>query len=111
MDINFKSKKLAKTCNNYERSQKAYGQVGAKKLRRRLDDMRAATCLDDLQNLPGRCHELKGDLAETLSLDLEQPYRLLFVPAHDSLPRKADGGLDWTQITAVEIVGVEDTHG
>lgn len=73
--------------------------------------MRAATCLDDLQNLPGRCHELKGDLAETLSLDLEQPYRLLFVPAHDSLPRKADGGLDWTQITAVEIVGVEDTHG
>lgn len=111
MNITFKSKKLEKTCNNYERSQKAHGQIRAKRLRQRLDDLRAATCLDDLRNLPGNCHELRDNLAGTLSLDLDHPYRLLFVPAHDPIPRKADGGLDWKQITNVEIIGVEDTHG
>ena len=27
---------------------------------------------------PERCHELKGDLAGVFSIDLKQPYRLLF---------------------------------
>jgi proteic killer suppression protein len=36
---------------------------------------------------------------------------MLFVPNHDPVPEKEDGGLDWTQVTAVEIIGIEDTHG
>ena len=38
-------------------------------------------------------------------------YRLLFEPAHDPLPRKPDGGLDWAGVTAIRILGVEDYHG
>ena len=37
--------------------------------------------------------------------------RLIFMPFHDPIPTKADGGLDWTAVTAVVIVGVEDYHG
>ncbi|MFP4441147.1 MAG: hypothetical protein ACLFVO_28250 [Chloroflexaceae bacterium] len=44
-------------------------------------------------------------------MDLDHPYRLLFVPANDPIPRKDDGGLDWASITAIEIIEVEDTHG
>ena len=61
--------------------------------------------------LPGRCHELTGDRAGQLALDLDHPYRLIFMPFHDPIPTKADGGLDWTAVTAVVIVGVEDYHG
>ena len=30
---------------------------------------------------------------------------------NDPIPLKDDGGLDWTQVTKVRILGVEDTHG
>jgi hypothetical protein len=36
--------------------------------------------------------------------------RLIFAPAHEPVPRKPDGGLDWTQVTAVCILDVEDYH-
>ncbi|MCL2266890.1 MAG: hypothetical protein FWC17_03890 [Treponema sp.] len=45
-----------------------------------------------------------------LSVDLDHPYRLLFVPDHDPVPLKSDGGLDWKQVTAITITEIEDTH-
>jgi len=76
-----------------------------------LDEFKAANTLQDIANLPGpRCHELTGNRAGHLSVDLDHPYRLLFRPANDPVPRKADGGLDWSQTTAIKILEVEDTH-
>jgi len=43
-------------------------------------------------------------------VDLSHPYRLLFIPAHDPIPLKTDGGIDLTQVTEVEIISIEDTH-
>jgi proteic killer suppression protein len=57
-----------------------------------------------------RCHELKGDRKGTLAVDLEHPYRLVFEPANEPVPRKSDGGLDWTNITAIRVLAVEDYH-
>jgi hypothetical protein len=36
--------------------------------------------------------------------DLMQPYRLLFIPANDPLPRVADGGIDQSLVTEIEIL-------
>jgi len=44
-------------------------------------------------------------------VDLDHPYRLIFVPDHNPVPKREDGGLDWSRVTAVIILGVEDTHG
>jgi proteic killer suppression protein len=67
--------------------------------------------LEDLRDLPqARCHELHGKRKGQLSVDLDGPYRLVFKPANDPLPKKSDGGLDWTRVTAIMIIGVEDTH-
>jgi len=41
---------------------------------------------------------------------LNHPYRLLFRPYKTPIPLKPDGGLDWTKVTQIEILGVEDTH-
>jgi len=97
-------------CNNQKLLVRRHGSVRAKKIRRRLDDLRAAETLEDMRHVPGRCHELGGTRSGQLSLDLDGPYRLIFQPANDPIPRKPDGGLDWTRITAVLIIAVEDTH-
>ncbi len=112
MDIIFKTEKLRKTCNDDRLRQKEYGLVRAKKIKRWLDDMQAASVLEELRYLPGRCHELTGDRKGELAVDLDHPARLIFRVADDPAPLKEDGGLDWNNVTAVEITEiVDDYHG
>ncbi len=96
--------------NETKRLVRRHNRPRANLIRRRLDDLKAAPCLEVMRHLGGRCHELRGDRAGQLSLDLDGPYRLLFRPAHNPAPAKRDGGLDWTRVTAVILVGVVDTH-
>jgi plasmid maintenance system killer protein len=110
MDIVFKNNQLKKLFNEKKRLVRELGADRANRVQKRLDDLRAASTLEDMRNLPGRCHELKGDRAGQLSLDLDHPYRLIFIPANDPLPQKEDGGLDWSKVTEVEILEIKDTH-
>ena len=113
MDISFKSTKLEKEFNEGKRLEKVHGSLRARKIRLRMAELRAAISLYDLGPPyagPGRCHELTGGRKKQLSVDLDQPYRLIFVPNHDPVPIKPDGGLDWKQVTAIMITGIEDTH-
>ncbi|MDH3723623.1 MAG: killer suppression protein [Desulfobacteraceae bacterium] len=82
-----------------------------RKLQQRLMELKAAPFLDDISKVPPpRCHPLSGDRDGQLSVDLEHPYRLLFIPANDPIPLTQDGGLDWTKVTEIEIVEITDTH-
>lgn len=111
MDIVFRSTKDTKLFNSDKKLTQTFGPEATKRIRKRLDQLRGATVLEDLRNAPGRLHQLSGDRAEQFSLDLVHPYRLLFEAANDPIPRKPDSGVDWTQVTAVRIIEVEDTHG
>ncbi len=98
-------------CNDSTRLVKRHGPRQAERIRRRLDELRAAPNLEIIRTLPQtRCHELKGNRAGQLSVDLVHPDRLIFEPANEPIPKKEGGGLDWSRVTAVEIIGVEDTH-
>ena len=110
MDIVFKNKKLEKECNDQRLLEKNHGKVRSKRILQRLYDLRGANVLEDMRNLPGRCHELLHDRADQLSVDLDHPYRLIFEPANEPIPTKPDGGIDWTKVTTVRILGVEDTY-
>lgn len=82
-----------------------------RKLQQRLMELNAAPCLADISKVPPpRCHHLSGDRDGQLSVDLEHPYRLLFIPANDPIPLTQHGGLDWTKVTEIEIVEIIDTH-
>ena len=48
--------------------------------------------------MPGRLRELKGNR------------KLIFLPNHKPMPSTEDGGLDWSRVTAVKILGIEDTQ-
>ena len=76
-----------------------------------MDDLEAASCLEDYRNLPGECEELKAKRIGQLSLKLAGGMRLVFTPDHSPPPLKPDGGLDWAAVTAVMIEEIVDYHG
>jgi proteic killer suppression protein len=110
VDILFRTSKLRKQLVKDKKRRKTYGHECAKKIKQRLDDLRAAPCLEDARYLPGRCHELTGNRNGQLAMDVKHPYRLIFEPAHDLPPTKDDGGLNWNEVTAIRIVEIEDYH-
>lgn len=114
MDIYFSSRKLEKSFNEGSQLEREHGKDRAKKIRLRMTELRAAKCLKDFwppKSPPGRCHELtKGKRSGQLSVDLDHPYRLIFKPEHDPVPKLIDGGLDWAEVTAIKIIGIENTH-
>jgi proteic killer suppression protein len=111
MVIVFKAAKFRKKCNEEKLLVRRHGARRAGLLMRRLNQLRASQNLEDLGKLPQlRCHELKGNRRGQISVDLDHPYRLILEPANNPLPKKSDGGLDWSKVTEVMIIGVEDTH-
>lgn len=111
MHISFKTRKLQKICSESSESQKQLRAKCGRKLQQRMMLLKAAQNLTDISRLPPpRCHELTGDRAGQLSVDLEHPYRLLFILANDSYPEREDGGLDWDGVAEIEIIEIADTH-
>jgi plasmid maintenance system killer protein len=111
MEISFNSRKLEKLCNSQKVMRAQLGDRCAKVLQQRLAEINAADTLEDLEKVPGaRCHELKGNRKGQLAVDLVHPKRLVFVPDHDPVPNRPDGGLDWAQVTRVLVTEVVDYH-
>jgi proteic killer suppression protein len=109
VEVSFDDADLAKTCGSAREMLRKYGTVRANKLQLRLRTLRSAKTLADMRSLPGRCHELHGDLAGHVSLDLDHPYRLLLRPAGLARPGRGDA-LDWSKVRAVIVVAIVDTH-
>ena len=111
LDIAFKTRNLAKICNT-ERTLKAkYGDPMAKTIMRRLVVLENARTLARVPtSKPERRHQLTGNRSGQYAVDLVQPYRLIFVPDHDPLPRLDDGGIDTDQVTAIKVMGITDYH-
>lgn len=109
MEVSFDDADLAGTLRSEREMLRKYGAVRARKLQLRLKTLQSAETLADMRSLPGRCHELRGDLAGHLSLDLDHPYRLIVRPSEVSLPGPG-GGLDWSAVRSVVVVGIVDTH-
>ncbi|MEX0614153.1 MAG: type II toxin-antitoxin system RelE/ParE family toxin [Pirellulales bacterium] len=111
MEIAFRSRRIEKLCNSAKEMRAKLGERTAKVLQQRLAELKAADTLDDLGKMPGaRCHELAGDRKGQLAVDLVHPKRLVFEPDHHPAPSKADGGLDWQQVTRVLVVEIVDYH-
>ena len=88
MVILFKTAKLDKEYNNENLMVKRFGARRATLLKRRLNELHAASSLGVLRSLPQtRCHELKGNRKGQLSVDLDHPYRLIFEPADNPIPK------------------------
>lgn len=115
MDISSKDKRLRAALESEATCRRCFGAEMCRKLLLRIAALRAA---DDLaafwppKSGPERCHELSGAARGTFSIDVKQPYRLLFKPIEVEKPAdRSDERERWKAITAVELLAVEDTHG
>ncbi len=114
MDILFKRKKDRELANNESKLKKAFrgNPRRVKLIRARLDELADVGNMAVMRTLPqAYCHELKGNRAGQLAVRLDKGYRMVFEVANDPTPEKPDGGLDWTQETAMRILELaEDYH-
>jgi proteic killer suppression protein len=88
MDVTFARSKEQKLCNSASKLRAEYGPRQAALIQERLASLAAAENLEVMRTLPGRCHELTGDLKGYLALDLVHPSRLVFRPCDDPMPEK-----------------------
>ena len=112
MKIHFRNRKTEKQFDD-ARLYRVHGPKRAERIRARLYAIYKAENLSAFwppKTGPERCHELTKNLKGKFSMDLDHPYRLIFEPAHDPVPRLDDGGIDWQAVTEIIIIGVEDTH-
>lgn len=111
MKLHYSSRKLEKSVASLTEIAKNYG-TRAKKVNQRKSELEAASTLETMRNIPqARCHELKGDLEGKLAVDISGNHRIIFEPHHDPVPTKEDGGLDWQQVTEINILDIgEDYH-
>ena len=111
MHISFRSDKLRKEFEDERALNCDRGSVQAKKIRLRVAQLEAATNLQQLRPpQPGHFHELTSDKSGWLACSLDGNYRLLFVVADNPVPALDSGGLDWSKVTQVCILGVLDYH-
>lgn len=111
MKVYYISRKLGILLNSDAKLKKEFGKKMTRKIQQRLLELNAATNLNEISYLPPpRCHELTNDRKGQFSVDLEQPMRLIFIPANDPIPLKEDGGYDLNKITEIEIIEICDTH-
>lgn len=110
MEISFKSRKLKKNLTDPKEMLKSFGQM-ARKVKQRMEDLQGVDNLAIMRTIPAaRCHELTGNRIGQLAVDVSDHCRLIFVPNHDPIPRKDDGGLDWGEVTHIHIMEIEDYH-
>jgi proteic killer suppression protein len=111
VEINFKTTKLEGIFNSEKELLKNFGTENGRLIMRRMTVLSAAPTLADVPaRRPERMHALKGNRKGQFAVDIKHPFRLLFLPNHDPIPTKEDGGVDLSKITAITILRVEDYH-
>ena len=111
MYIEYRTKKLKKCCLEFKEAQKAYGLKKAKKLMQRINEIKAAPTLGDLNKLPPtRCHKLTGNRSGQFAVYLEHPFRLIFEPIGEHDEIYIEGVLDLEKVTKIKILEVGDYH-
>jgi proteic killer suppression protein len=111
LEITFQNNKLKKMANEDRIAVRELGKIRARLYKERLDDLRAASNLEEVRFLPGRFHELTGNRKGQWACDLDQPYRLIFQPHEDPIPEDSNGKYIWLEITGVEILEITNYHG
>jgi proteic killer suppression protein len=111
MEVSFASGKLQKLCNSAAKLRGKYGPRMAELIQQRLVELSDAETLQEMRTVVGAgCHELTQNLQGLLAVNLVHPDRLVFKPTDGPPPSKPDGGLDWAQVSAIEVVGIGDYH-
>lgn len=108
MNLEFKTTKLKKQCENPSEAQKIYGPQIGLKLTLRVNEFRASTSLLDVsKNKANGFHALEGERKGEYAVTLVHPFRLVFSADFD----ESKGSASLSSINVVRIEEVIDYHG
>lgn len=111
MEIGFRTRRLERIFSSEREIRRTYGDTMAAVIRRRITLLIRANSLTEVSTLPPeRRHSLSGRRRGQYAIDLAHPYRLIFEPNHDPVPRREDGGVDTDHVTSITIIEVVDYH-
>ena len=102
---------MALIISNSSKTLREFGPRRGGILLKRVRALVDANTLEDVRYLPGHFHELIGDRKGQWACDLDQPYRLIFVPHEQPIPQNADGKYLWIEIKGAELTGITNYHG
>lgn len=108
LELAFAEKQLRKLCENDAIARRKLGIKVAEKLKRRLADLRAATCVNDL--VAGKPRELEGDCQNQMAVDLCDGYNIVFCANHNAAPLLKSGAIDWARVSRVKILRIESNE-
>jgi len=107
MKIYYKSTKLEKTLTKTKEIIKKYGEKACDKIIKRINELNAAECLDDMPPM-ARVHTWKPESKEIISVDIlkhHQSLRLMIKPYGNSYDIS-----DYKTITSIEIQEIKKIH-
>lgn len=111
MDILFGTGRLQRVFNSERSLTRRYGARMSRVIQVRMAVLNSARNLAQVPATPpDRRHALRGDRAGQYAVDLAHPYRLIFEPNHDPVPRLPDGGVNLEEVTSIIIIEVVDYH-
>jgi proteic killer suppression protein len=111
MNIRYHTRKLEKTVESFATIKKNYG-TRARQVDQRLDDLKTVTSLARMYEIPAaHCHELSADRPGEFAVSISPNHRIIFIPDHDPVPRKEDGGIELSMVDSIVILAIgEDYH-
>lgn len=110
MNVTYKNNKLKKYAEDEKYSIQKLGPRRSELYLKRIGDLIASETLEDTRNLPGNFHELRQNRKGQWACDLDQPYRLIFEPHENPIPKNDNGQYIWLEIKGVEIVEIDNYH-
>jgi len=110
MDILFASKNLERLCHDDAFATRTLGSACARKLRARLDDLRAVVNLAIAHKLPGRFHTLFGEFKGCFAFSLADNIQLVVRAAGDlELPADVTSPL-LKSVSTIQVVHIGEIN-
>lgn len=109
MQIAFDKKSLRQICESECKAKSDLGAKVADVLKRRLADLRAATCVNDL--VAGRPRTLESARREKMVVEICDGFRLIFCVNHSNIPVLESGEVDWSRVNRIKILEIGSDHG
>lgn len=103
MELAFDSRALRTMCESETVAKRNLGTKVAETLKHRLGDLRAATSINEV--IVGQPRLLD---AEQMVIDLCDGYHIIFSANHPKKPISEDGALDWTKVSRVKILRIDN---
>ena len=108
VQIAFFNKSLRDLCESESHMKLQLVEALAAALKRRLADLRAATCVTDL--VAGNPQEVGTPHQKRFALELSEGKRLLFSSNHVATPVLDSGAVDWSKVSRIKLLRIENSH-